>query len=95
MKNIEIFGLNKNLIDFFDAIKHLYNFAHLKSEEVEENEWKKGIFKEQHIKLDYNYNKLMQKIRIQNTRGKRNIYRNVFDKKFNMTDISKRNDIYS
>lgn len=95
LKNIEIFGLNKNLIDFFDAIKHLYNFAHLKSEEVEENEWKKGIFKEQHIKLDYNYNKLMQKIRIQNTRGKRNIYRNVFDKKFNMTDISKRNDIYS
>ena len=96
LKNIEIFGLNKNLIDFFDAIKHLYNFAHLKSEEIEENEWKKGIFKEQHIKLDYNYNKLMQKIRMQNTRSKkRNIYRNIFDKKFNMTEISKRTDIYS
>ena len=38
----------------------------------------------------------MQKIKNQNTRGrKRNIYRNIFDKKFNMTDISKRNDIYS
>ena len=96
LKNIEIFGLNQNLKDFFDAIKHFYNYAHLKSEDVAENEWKKGIFKEQHIKLDYNYNKLMQKIKNQNTRGrKRNIYRNIFDKKFNMTEISKRTDIYS
>ena len=95
LKNIEISGLNKNLKNFFEAMKHMFNFPHLKSEKIEENIWKKGIFKEQHIKLDYNYNKLMRKIQKVNSHGKkRNIYKNILDKKFTMTNISKRDDIY-
>ena len=95
LKNIEIFGLNKNLKDFFEAIKHIYNFPHLKSEDIEENVWKNGMLKERNIKLDYNYNKLMNKIQKKYTTvKKRNIYKNLLDKNFYMTNVSKRDDIY-
>ena len=95
LKNIDIFGLNQSMLDFLASIKNTFNFAHLKSEEIEENEWKKGIFNEQKIKREYDYKKLMQKIKKEIIKEKnRNINRHLFNNKFNMTELTKRNDLY-
>ena len=95
LKKVQSFYLNQNIKNFFDSIQNYINYPKIKIENNEENVWEKGIYKEQHIKLDYNYNKLMQKIqkKISHVR-KRSIYRNILDKRFSVTQISKMDDIY-
>ena len=45
--------------------------------------------------LDYNYKKLMKKIDEKNNQDKKRcVYRNLLDKKYNMMQISKMDDIY-
>ena len=95
MKSIDI--NNKINKKYLKSIKNNFKYAPLETQDIEINPWKKGIYKEQHIKIKYDYNKLIQKVRKINMKGKRqnNIYRNIFDRNINMANISKRKDIYS
>ena len=96
LKNIKSISINQNLKNFFDSIQNYFNFHKIKLENKEENVWEKGIYKEQQIKKDYEHNKLMKKIRRQTSNEKRRTkHRNLFDKKFSMTQISKMDNIYN
>ena len=96
LKNIKSISINQNLKNFFDSIQNYFNFHKIKLENKEENVWEKGIYKEQQIKKDYEHNKLMKKILRQTSNEKRRTkHRNLFDKKFSMTQISKMDNIYN
>ena len=96
LKNIEISGLDQQMKKFFKNMKNIFYFQPLKKEEIEENVWKKGIYKERSIILDYKHNKLMAKIKQQiDLEKKRNMYTNIFNNNFNLTEITKIGDIYS
>ena len=98
LRNMESIDFNnKSMKEYLKSIKNNFKYAPLETQDIEINPWKKGIYKEQHIKIKYDYNKLIQKVRKINMKGKRqnNIYRNIFDRNINMANISKRKDIYS
>ena len=98
LRNMESIDFNnKSMKEYLKSIINNFKYAPLETQDIEINPWKKGIYKEQHIKIKYDYNKLIQKVRKINMKGKRqnNIYRNIFDRNINMANISKRKDIYS
>ena len=95
LKNIKITSLNQKLKNYLDLYQNYFNFPDIKKENKEKNEWEKGIYKEQKIMLDYNYKKLMKKIDEKNNQDKKRcVYRNLLDKKYNMMQISKMDNIY-
>ena len=92
LKSVSTFNLNRTMKRFCETNKHTFKYAPLKTQDIEENAWKNCIFKENYIKSNYHYNKLMKKI---NNYGKRNNHHRLFVSKIDMTSISKRSDIYS
>ena len=91
LNNIKITSLNQKLKNYLDLYQNYFNFPDIKKENKEKNEWEKGIYKEQKIMLDYNYKKLMKKIDEKNNQDKK---RCLLDKKYNMMQISKMDNIY-
>ena len=92
LKSISTFNINRNMKHFFETTKHSFKYIPLKIQDIEENVWKNGIFKENYIKSNYDYYKLMKKV---NNLGKRNNHQRLLDCKIDMASISKRSDIYS
>ena len=94
IKNIKINNINKNLKDYFIKVKKFYKYVPLKSENIEENIWKKGIFMENQTKLENNINKIMKKIHKKEKHKTQRNYENFREKYFTIVQMSRKADIY-
>ena len=90
LKNVDITNFGQKSKDFFMKIKHIYNYPPLKSEDIKNNAWENENIKVKDMNLENNYKKIIKRKMIE----KNKLYENMDKKKFNLTYLTKRGDIY-
>lgn len=92
LKNISNFNIDLYMQHYCEENKNKFKYNTIKTYDVEESEWKKGIFVENPIKMKYNFKLLMHKV--QNIRNKKINSQKILDRNINAINISKLGNIY-